>query len=355
MAMIPIDSSLAPELVEFWAKKYKETKEELDRLKETLVPCKSSERDEILDAVRSIKSAVNDEANLRQKLEVAIEEKEELASRLARLEAEQSQLSRQTQLSVMQASSLAKEAAEQRRLAICQRFPSVQFVEGSEQATVMFTDYKTIIGHLSSQFSQDRLQFIVCPPASLPLFVPACGQHGFWFYAPSNGPFQLIAEMRPNEWSYLGQYVSAPLANAEMKLSEWMSLDEETKMTHCSRVAALEPHEDRLLIRRRYDTGELKITCCSLRCVGYNKVLREALRIAAQKLRSQPVLQEQQTPVPNAMPRKRARAKQSQEAADASKKRAKKKKSSSGGTLVQNKSLPKEVRLSPKVILKLEP
>ncbi|KAI6123218.1 hypothetical protein EDD16DRAFT_1567658 [Pisolithus croceorrhizus] len=353
--MIPIDSSLAPELVEFWAKKYKETKEELDGLRETLVPCKSSERDEILDAVRSIKSAVNDEANLRQKLEAAIKEKEELASRLARLEAEQSQLSRQTQLSVMQTSSLAKEATEQRHLVIRQRFPPVHFAEGSEQATVMFTDYKTIIGHLSSQFSQDRLQFIVCPPASLPLFVPACGQHGFWFYAPSNGPFQLIAEMRPNEWSYLGQYVSAPLANAEMKLSEWISLDEETKMAHCSRVAAAEPHEDRLLIRRRYDTGESKITCCSLQCVGYNKVLREALRIAAQKLRLQPVLQEQQTPVPNAMPRKRTRAKQSQEAADASKERAKKKKSSCGGTLVQNKSLSQKVRLSPKVILKLEP
>lgn len=351
--MIPIDASLAPELVEFWAKKYKETKEELDDLK-TLVTCKVSERDEILETVRSIKNAVDDEASLRQKLEVAIKEKEELASRLARLEAEQSVLSRQAQLSVMQARALAKEATEQRHLAVSQQFPAVQSVEHSEQATVTFTDYKTIIRHLPSQFSQHRLQFVTSPPASLPLCVPACGQHGFWFYAPSIGPFQLIAEMRQNEWSYLGQYVSAPLANAEMKLSEWVSLDEETKMAHCSRFAALNPREDRHLVRRRYDAGEWKITCCSLQCVGYDKLLCEALRVAAQKSRLQPMLQEQQTPVPNVRPRTRAQARQLQEAADASEERAKNKRSSCGGPLVQSKMLSKKVRLSPKIILKLE-
>lgn len=345
--MIPIDASLAPELLEFWTKKYKETKEELDDLR-TLVTCKVSKSEEILEIVRSIKNTVDEEASLRQKLEVAIKEKEELASRLARLEAEQRVLSRQAQLSVVQARALAKEATEHRHLAISQQFPAIQSVEHLEQATVTFTDHKTIIKHLPSRFSQHRLQFVVSPPTSLPLCVPACGRHGFWFYAPSIMPFELIAEMRPNEWSYLGQYVSEPLANAEMKLSEWLSLDEETKMAHCSRFAALNPREDRHLVRQRYDAGEWKIRCCSLKCVGYDKLLYEALRIAAQKSTLQPVLEERRTPVRNNRPYTRARARQLRED------RAKKKGSPCGSPLAQSKRLPKKVRLSPKIMLKLE-
>ncbi|KAI5982985.1 hypothetical protein EDC04DRAFT_2616332 [Pisolithus marmoratus] len=346
--MIPVDASLGPELAEFWSKKYKETKEELDNLK-TLVASKSVESDEILDTVRSIKKAVDDEATLRQKLEVAVKEKEELASRVEQLEAEQSLLSKQAQLSVTQAKLLAEEVVQQRHSAISRRFPPVQFVERSEQMSFTFTDYRGMIGHLPDLFSQERLQFVVRPPGSLPLCLPVFGQHGFWFYAPFHEPFHLVAQMGPNEWSYLGQYISAPLANDEMKLSEWMALDEEIKTAHCSRQAALTSDEDPLVIRQRYETGERKIPCCSLQCVGYNKLLCEALRVAAGNARLQQMLQQQQqTSSP-----KGAQTGQPQEAADASQKKGKRK-SSCGGPLIQDKSLPKKTRTSPKVIFKLE-
>ncbi|KAI6038392.1 hypothetical protein EDC04DRAFT_2603989 [Pisolithus marmoratus] len=356
--MIPVDASLGPELAEFWSKKYKETKEELDNLK-TLVTSKSVESSEILDTVRSIKKTVDDEATLRQKLEVAVKEKEELASRVAQLEAEQSLLSKQlvlvvtpqAQLSVTQTKLLAEEVIQQRHSAISRRFPPVQFVERSEQMSFTFTDYREMIGHLPDLFSQERLrlQFVVRPPGSLPLCLPVFGQHGFWFYAPFHEPFHLVAQMGPNEWSYLGQYISAPLANDEMKLSEWMALEEETKTAHCSRQAALTSDEDPLVIRQRYETGERKIPCCSLQCVGYSKLLCEALRVAAGNARLQQMLQQQQqTSTP-----KDAQAGRSQEAADASQKKGKRK-SSCGGPLIQDKSLPKKTRTSPKVIFKLE-
>lgn len=361
--MIPVDASLGPELVEFWSKKYRETKRELDNLK-TVMMRKLSERDEILEIVRSIKKTVDDEATLRHKLEVAIKEKDELASRLARLEAERNFLSRRTQLSITQTSSLAKEAIEHRNSVISQRFPHVNFVERSAKTTVIFTDYVAIIKDLPSTFSRDRLQFMICPPSSLPLYVPVFGQHGFWFYAPSYEPFQLIAEIHPNEWSYLGQYVSAPFPNAEMKLSEWMSLDEETKTNHCSRVASLNPGRDPVAVRQRYETGEWKIPCCSLQCVGYNKWLGEALQRAASNLRSRQITQQQQQRQQQQQQQQRqalaltfrpstgTRAEQSQEASDASQAGTKRTGFSSDND--EDDIIPKKSRLSPQIILKFE-
>lgn len=360
--MIPVDASLGPELVEFWSKKYRETKKELDNLK-TVMMRKLSERDEILEIVRSIKKTVDDEATLRHKLEVAIKEKDELASRLARLEAERSFLSRRTRLSITQTSSLAKEAIEHRNSVVSQRFPPVNFVERSAKTTVIFTDYTAIIKDLPSTFSRDRLQFMICPPSSLPLYVPVFGQHGFWFYAPSYEPFQLIAEIHPNEWSYLGQYVSAPFPNAEMKLSEWMSLDEETKTNHCSRVASLSPGGDPVVVRQRYETGEWKIPCCSLQCVGYNKWLGEAMQRAASNLRSRQITQQQlqrqqqqqqqrQTLALTFRPSTDTRAEQSQEGSDASQAGTKRTGFSSDND--EDDIIPKKSRLSPQIILKFE-
>ena len=38
MPVIPIDASLAPEVVEFWGKRYREVKEELEELKVRVLP-----------------------------------------------------------------------------------------------------------------------------------------------------------------------------------------------------------------------------------------------------------------------------------------------------------------------------
>lgn len=112
MSIIPVDASIAPELIEFWAKKYKETKDELDTLKVGRSQCLNtriaqffpqenatydlvSKNEEILSVVRSIKSTVVDDATLRQELETVSQEKDALVARLAQVEAERDALSTQ--------------------------------------------------------------------------------------------------------------------------------------------------------------------------------------------------------------------------------------------------------------------
>ncbi|KAJ7577528.1 hypothetical protein C8J56DRAFT_971000 [Mycena floridula] len=113
--------------------------------------------------------------------------------------------------------------------------------------------------------------------------------HPVWTIQPS-WAFQLVIEGNPGEWSYLGRYVTSLLEGCEMKLSEWISLDEETKALYCNRIAterALgEPPSmlDLVETRRRFDIGEWKIPCYLLHCTGFSKELYDALHAAAKSL-----------------------------------------------------------------------
>ncbi|KAL4075349.1 hypothetical protein V8B97DRAFT_2004915 [Scleroderma yunnanense] len=184
MSTIPIDASIGPELIEFWANKYKEAKDELDTLKlPSRLGCLQkgathdfvSKSDEILDVVRSIKSVIEVDTTLHLKLEAVTKEKDELAARLSQLEAQRDTL---------------------------------------------------------------VTKFISRPPGSLPLYIPVLGQHGYWFGGPTEGPSHIAVEGRPNEWSYLGKYVSAPFVGGEMQLSEWMCLDEEVRSPRTSLLSS---------------------------------------------------------------------------------------------------------------------
>jgi len=140
------------------------------------------------------------------------------------------------------------------------------------------------------------LHFLPRPPTCMPLRVPSCGKHGYWFYPawllPDNTEFELIVEGRATEWQYLGRYVSVALPGGEMRLSEWMSLDEETKIAHCMRVAYQSSSQAQttqlmsstthlLEVKRRYECGAWSVPCFTLRCVGFNKLLYESLQGAA--------------------------------------------------------------------------
>lgn len=142
-----------------------------------------------------------------------------------------------------------------------------------------------------------------------------------------DAPFELIVEVEPNtvstiihydkmiktscfQWRYFGRYVTRLFQGYEMKLSEWMMLDEQVapilpllragadafpiqiKTIFCSRLAAQRlsngqqtSYASQAVIRQNYDSGEWNIPCYSLECVGYDMALYEALTASAAMLR----------------------------------------------------------------------
>jgi len=74
----------------------------------------------------------------------------------------------------------------------------------------------------------------------------------------------------------------------EMKLAEWLTLDDQTKAVHCRRIASHElpqgqtaSYPAQLDVKRRYETGEWSVPCYSLQCLGFNTPLLDALHGAA--------------------------------------------------------------------------
>lgn len=256
-----------------------------------------SKNEEILSVVRSIKTTVVEDATLRQEFEAVSQEKDALVARLAQVEAERDALSTQVKLHTEQVRSLATEAISNRHSTLTHLFRPVSFIPQSHLAPIMlFPDFKEVLAHLPNIYAGERIQFISRPPSTLPMYIPVLGQHGYWFNG-AQGPFQLVVEGLPAEWTYLGKYVSAPFVANDMRLSEWLALDERTRVAHASQVAALlrQPTDQTDLnananqqdIKRRYDTGEWKVPCFSLQCVGYSMPLCQALQIAALKVQRQ--------------------------------------------------------------------
>ncbi|KAH7928176.1 hypothetical protein BV22DRAFT_1030993 [Leucogyrophana mollusca] len=299
MPQISIDAIYGPELVEFWAQKYKEVKKEVEELKKSVADARadklSSENAEVLSLVRSIRDGADEAASSLRKLQDAEKENIELTARLAKVEAERTTLSQQVNLAFAQAAALASEADQHRRNVLATLFPAVAYADvPAEPTSFVFADSQRVIEQLATELPNERLYFLPRPPACLPLRVPACGQAGYWFY-PHHIPsedvkFHLVVEGRPGEWSYLGLYMSAPFPGAEMKLSEWMNMDEQTKMAHCARIASISAglaadqspsFPDQLAIKRRYELGEWRVPCFTLQCVGFSKLLYQRLHRAA--------------------------------------------------------------------------
>ncbi|EGO21819.1 hypothetical protein SERLADRAFT_474746 [Serpula lacrymans var. lacrymans S7.9] len=305
MSTINVDAYYGPELVEFWAHKYKKVKEEFEEHKRATETARkaqlSAEYAELLTLVRGLHNGAEEASIVRRKLELVEREKVDLTARMANVEAERTALAQQIQLCVAQASAFAAEADQHRRNSLSLLFPPVSFVDPNfEPSPLLFTNPTDIISSLEPHFSEgNRLYFLPRPPACMPLRVPACGQPGYWFYPnyilSEDTEFDLVVEGRPGEWSYLGNYVTALFPGGEMKISEWMNLDEQTKMTHCSRVATENSglpagqspsYPDQITVKRRYELGEWRVPCYSLRCVGFNMPLYEALHVAATKVMS---------------------------------------------------------------------
>ncbi|TRM59835.1 hypothetical protein BD626DRAFT_506571 [Schizophyllum amplum] len=294
MPSIPIDATLAPEIVEFWGRRYREVKEELEELKaasgakENCAP--SGKIDTHLSSLRKKDKVARDVLSSKKDEILA----RRLRFRAAALEADRVVLTNQVQAYMIQAAALAAESCSARMATIHKVFPPTSFVDKDFQAApVVLAEPEAFMHSLPPQYtSGTRLYFLPRPPACMPLHVPRSAQPGYWFYpvllAPADTHFELIVEGSPGQWTYLGRYVTVNMPGQEMKLSEWMMLDERTKQAHCHRIAAHTTENGQtpsvatqLEVRRRYDTGEWNVPCYSLQCIGYDLNLYATLHEVA--------------------------------------------------------------------------
>ncbi|KAJ7771488.1 hypothetical protein B0H16DRAFT_1770984 [Mycena metata] len=315
---ILLTSDLTPEVVEFWGFKYKEAKQELETLKRSgaydNVPTygELKRHNELLqtEAITNTKrleakekfiqeivaSNRNEYRATQQRLDACNAEKRDLLLQIGRLNTERVSLHHQIQVCYSQAASLAAEADRQRMAAVAELFnPGNSFLDESFTPTsFMFSSLQQLIASLPRDTSNDwQLYFMPRPPNSIPLRVQEVGKPGYWFYpfnlSPMDAPFELVVEIECNKWLYFGRYTSCTLPSYEMRLSEWMALDEQTKLIFCSRVASqnsklpIQPgsYTTPIDIRQRYESGQWNVPCYSLQCVGYDMELYEALQSTA--------------------------------------------------------------------------
>ncbi|KAF8191544.1 hypothetical protein K438DRAFT_1970531 [Mycena galopus ATCC 62051] len=286
IALPPI---LTSEMVEFWGFKYKEARQEIEALKTRL-----QANDNFLQDV--ITSSQTERRIALQKLEACRAENTNLLVQVGKLNTERVALQNQIQSYYSQVLSLAQEAHRRRMAAALELFKPVNF----------FLDDSFTPDAMNAPW---QLYFIPQPPHAIPLRVESPGQHGYWFYpfnlSPIDSQFELIVEVEPAKWLYYGRYITQVFQGFEMKLSEWMSLDEQvvlicrhrtsfnilfvqTKMIFCSRVASREyeggqqaPYATQMHVRRSYDAGQWNIPSYILRCVGYDMAIYDALAVTA--------------------------------------------------------------------------
>ncbi|KAJ6546866.1 hypothetical protein B0H19DRAFT_244231 [Mycena capillaripes] len=320
---IVLTSDLTAEVVEFWGFKYKEAKQELDVLKQTgtqgdtvqsygelkrLVQHLQIElaqtirrleaNDKLLQEV--ISASRNEQKTVQQKLETCNAEKNDLLQQIGRLNNDRFTLHHQIQVTYSQAGSLAAEAHRQRVAVVKELFnPGNSFVDDSfTPVSIVFTSAQRLVAGLRRDATSSpwQLYFNPQPPNSIPIQLESPGQAGYWFCPfnldPMDAPFELIVEVEPNTWRYFGRYVTRLLQGYEMKLSEWMTLDEQLKSIFCLRVADKKvpmgqqtSYATQYDVRQRYDSGQWNIPCYSLQCVGYDMALYEALTASAVMLR----------------------------------------------------------------------
>ncbi|KAH9935817.1 hypothetical protein B0H21DRAFT_759183 [Amylocystis lapponica] len=336
MPSILLDVSYAEELVEFWSHRYKEVKAELESLKAAQPTLAQQPDPELVsqnEKLSELISLVQDESNRRTAAELELRElfqksvetealrqcasrlereHGEVTARLTKSETERSVLVQQVQTFFVQASALAIEARRWRRDKIEDMYDPAReaFVElDFESKALSFEHGQAVIDALPAEIiNNSRLYFLPRPPSCMPLHVPSIAKSGYWFFPtvilPDETIFELVVEGAAGEWTYLGSYCSALLPGYDMKLSEWMILDDQTKAAHCARIASQigaqnqqPPFSVQIDVKRRYDTGEWSVPCYSLRCVGFDMELYEALHVVAKTISPTNVLSQPSTPI----------------------------------------------------------
>ncbi|KAF9464605.1 hypothetical protein BDZ94DRAFT_1307841 [Collybia nuda] len=312
MPDIPLDVSFAPELVEFWGKRYKEVKDEIEQLKKSHIEELEGERraKERLQAENILRllqdpgngtinpadtlltqppASNNEERELSQKLILAEKETELLRARLSTAEALNNLHQMQLENFYSQTIALAREVEQNRMSIIMRKFPPTKFVDDTfqpQQFGLATNDIQKVLSVLPNNYKSRKVfsSRIVSRATS-----------GYWFYPNFTFPavsLELVTEISAHKWAYMDSYVSDLLPGYEMKLAEWMTLDEATKLTICTRIAnqGLPPDHPvtypiQFNIKRQYETGERLIPCFSLRCVGFDMNFHYSLDLAVEQAR----------------------------------------------------------------------
>jgi len=227
---------------------------------------------------------------LERQLEEVQTEKEQVSRDLLVCDEERRALSKQAESFVVLSSQLEKDVIWIRSEALARMRPPPPIDPSFRPIVYQFKDVAEVGTKISEEFKKQRAFFVPLPPRALPLHMPlgAYGEHGYWFAPPIAPPpdawFHLLVEGAPEQWTYLGQYVSKPFVDGEMSVAEWLCLDSVTKAAYCQRLAAENKAKnqlktaDVLTIRRKHDIGEMLVPCFYLRCVGFDMVLHGALK-----------------------------------------------------------------------------
>lgn len=306
---ISLDVKYAQQLIDYWTTRYEAAQAELEKAESSVKEAEEAkakiaeleaelqaEKDKCLAAQGELEAIQNastvDKDLLRDKVTAQDQEIKDLLTRLNKAETERAGLTHQVSQLYSQASVLAAEADKSRKAHIAELWPHITYVDKLfEPQVLLISDSNKFLSALSERIATPhRLYFLPRPPACMPLRVPACAHGGYWFYplwipGPEDAEFELVVEGQPNLWTYLGRYTTSLLSGQEMRLCEWMVLDEQTKSVHAARVAAqsLGPgqkasYASEIAVKRRYELGEWSVPCYGLRCVGFDMALYDAMR-----------------------------------------------------------------------------
>ncbi|KAK0474832.1 hypothetical protein IW261DRAFT_1497251 [Armillaria novae-zelandiae] len=235
-----------------------------------------------------VEQAKQTEEEARDEVLALRKDKQDLVERLAAEETKTTDLFKQMDAFRVQAKTLAAQAHQRRLEIVSMSFGKTSFVEATFVPTrVLFNDPAQIMSALPSELTQClRVYFLPLPPRSMPLHIPKIARAGYWFHPPitipEGTPVELVVEAKPHEWLYLGRYLSALLDGENMKLSEWIALDAQTKTAYCTSVSRTlkeqMPNQQVSCadIQRQLDSGEHSAPCYSLQCIGYDFALQEA-------------------------------------------------------------------------------
>ncbi|PBK83066.1 hypothetical protein ARMGADRAFT_1170610 [Armillaria gallica] len=242
-------------------------------------------RNELLQ--EDVDQAERTEQEAREEVVALRKDKQDLIKRLTAIESKTTGLSKQIDAFRVQGKALAAQAHQRRLKIISTAFGKMSFVEESFGPTrVVFNDPAQIMSALPSDLTHSlRIYFLPLPPRSMPLHIPNIAQAGYWLHPPITIPegtlVEVVVEAKPHEWLYLGRYLSAPLDGEDMKLSEWIRFDAQTKTAYCTSISRTlkEQKADQQVscadIQRQLDSGEYAAPCYSLQCVGYDLALQE--------------------------------------------------------------------------------
>ncbi|PBK62900.1 hypothetical protein ARMSODRAFT_963740 [Armillaria solidipes] len=268
------------------------------------------ERNEMFTTVcRQMRDDTNKLAEKHEKTQLALDRASESVrvledSRKRRFEMYESHLAHKARAFHREVVDLVDEVELHRRKQISDLFPTKFTPDVVHDTMFTFKDIDKAMQVVKTHIG--NVEYVCHPrePHGLPIRTTV-GQSGYCFDAKisGNGPFELIVETGPSEYTYYGRYISSRFEGDEyMHLSEWHATDPETRYICAQTIAheGLQPGQvpartDVLSVMRDLDFGDRRISAHQLQCVGYNPSLRYRLHTIAQSLQAKVVGEQSKT------------------------------------------------------------